>query len=379
MNKFLKWPWMLTKRLYKKASFIIILLLIPLCVSIFTSVAQREKGFLHVILVQTNPNDKISAEIISDLTSTSSVVRFSTSTSAEKATESVQTGNADEAWIFSADTEGNIQKYIETGMGGFISIIAREKTVFSMLSREKLSSAVFEYTAKAYYLDFVRTQVPELDSLSDDELIHYFETVSIDEELFVFSEFSSSSSEKVNYLTSPIRGFLGILIMICGMAAALYLMQDERSGTFSWASDKLKLPIGFGSMLIAVLNTGIAAIVSLCLSQLSTNCGRELLVTLLYCFCCVSFCLLLKLILSSIKLYAATIPLMSIISLVVCPVFFNLNTKLCYIMPPTYYTNAIYSNEHILYMIVYTLVCITLCLLLNLVKNKRINRFRTDA
>ena len=102
--KILKWFFMLNKRLYKKASFIIILMLIPLCVGLFTSVAQKEKGFLHIILVQTEEGDEISEEIINKLSSSNSVIRFSRSTNPQDATEAVKTGEADEAWIFPEDT-----------------------------------------------------------------------------------------------------------------------------------------------------------------------------------------------------------------------------------------------------------------------------------
>ena len=62
----------------------IILALIPLFVFMFSVAAEGEKGFLHVILVQTNPNDEISTNLIEELTSEPSVVMFSLSNSAEE-------------------------------------------------------------------------------------------------------------------------------------------------------------------------------------------------------------------------------------------------------------------------------------------------------
>lgn len=379
MQKILIWFFMLNKRLYKKVSFVIILALIPLCVCLFTSVAQKEKGFLHIILVQTNENDSVSDDIIKKLTADPSVIRFSKSSSAEDATEAVSNGEADEAWIFPTDTKNSIDSYVKYGADKFITIISREKTVFSMLSREKLSSAVFEYTAKAYYLDFARTQYKGLDNLSDDELIEYFENVSIDEELFVFSNPSSSDSSEsgaVNYLTTPIRGLLGTLIMICGMASALYLMKDEQNGTFSRASERSRLPIGFASMFIAVLNISVVAAISLAVSGLNVNFSRELLVTLLYCLGCTAFCMLLKLIISNIKLYAVTVPLLTIIAMAVCPVFFNSHIFLQFALPPTYYVNAVYQNTYILYIGVYILVCFALCIFIHFLKNIKAKHFR---
>lgn len=379
MKHILKWFLMLTKRLYKKVSFVIILALIPLFVFTFSVAAEGEKGFLHVILVQTNPNDEISSQLISELTSEPSVVMFSTGNSAQKATEAVKRGDAHEAWIFPENMEKEIDKHIKIDSDKFISIVAREKSVFSMLSREKLTSAVYKYTAQAFYLDFTRTQVEGLDHLSDEELMYYYDNVSIDKELFTFGSSSAATTDansSSNYLTSPIRGFLGILILLCGMASALYLMQDERNGTFAWAPDKIKLPIGFGSMFIAVLNVSVAALISILVSGLTVGLGKELLVSFMYCISCTAFCMILKMILCSIKLYAALIPLITVISMTVCPVFFNLNHVAQYILPPTYYVNAIYSDKYILYMAVYTAVCVLLCLMVHLLKNFRNKLFR---
>ena len=379
MKQMLKWLYMLTKRLYKKSSFVILLALIPLFVFVFSVAADADKGFLHVILVQTNPKDEISAQLIEKLTNEPSVVMFSTSNSVEKATKAVKNGDAHEAWIFPEDMDKEIHKHIQTGHDKFISIIAREKSVFSMLSREKLSSAVFEYTAKAFYLDFAKTQTNGLDQLSDEELMYYYDNVSIDEELFIFGNSETTASdnqESANYLTSPIRGFLGILIMLCGMASALYLMQDECNGTFAWAPDKIKFPIGYGSMFIAVLNVSIAAIISLTVARLNTNFGRELLVTFMYCISCTSFCMILKQILGSIKLYAALIPLFTVISLTICPVFFSLNHFTQYFLPPTYYVNAVFTDRHVVYMALYTAACLLLCILIYTLKNIRNKIFK---
>lgn len=376
----LKWFLMLNKRLYKKASFIAILILVPLCVMLFSSVSKQDKGFLHIILVQTESRDKVSSEIIDDFMSESSIIRFSTSDSAEKAVEAVKNGSADEAWIFPKDTENKIQNFVTLGDDKFITVIAREDTVFSMLSREKLSSALFEYTARAYYLDFARTNLSELDYLSDEELNHYFDTVSIDEELFEFSSDSSKVADGkggINYLTTPIRGFMGVLILICGMASAMYLIGDEKAGTFSWAKESHKLWLGFISMIIAVLNISVAVFISLAISGLSADILTEVLSLLIYAVSVTAFSMALKYILCSIKLYAALIPLISILSLALCPVFFDSKSKLVpHLLPPTYYINSIYNRDYMLYMILYTLALVMICTLLHILKKIRNKNFR---
>lgn len=365
MTKLLKWILMLCKRLYKKPAFIAILLLIPLCVLFFGIASEEDSGFLHITLAQTDETDSLSAQVIDELINCDTIVRFSRSESPSAATEAVKTGQADEAWIFPADTEGKISEFITGGTDRFISIVSREQTVFTRLSHEKLSAILYEYCAKAYYLDFARTNVTELDSLSDDELIEYYESVSITEELFEFGNpVSFENAADTNYLTVPIRGLLGILATLCAMAAALFFTQDETNGTFSHVPQRNRIYIGFGCIWIAVLNVCAAIFLSLTVSGISHGILRELCSLILFSLCCTVFGLLLKLIIPNIKLYTATIPLLTVLMIVICPIFFDFQSFgiVKMIFPTTYYVNASYNSSYLLYMAIYTVVGLVLCL-----------------
>lgn len=380
MKNLFKWFLMLNKRLYKKISFVVILLLIPLCVFLFSIAAKQDSGFLHITLAQTDESDLVSSQIINDLLNEDTIVRFSKSESPSAATEAVKTGQADEAWIFPADTQGKLLDFAQSGTDKFISIVCREQTVFTRLSHEKLSCALYEYCAKAYYIDFTRTNIPELDHLSDSELLEYYENVSIDEELFVFGNPTNAENENEssNYLTVPVRGLLGVIAIICGMAAAMYFMQDDAGGTFSHVPQTSKIYIAFACLMIAVINICASMFISLTAAGLSAGILKEISVLLLYSLCCAIFCLLLNLIIPSIKLYGALCPLLTVIMLVVCPIFFDLKTLgfIQLLFPPTYYVNASYNNTYILYMALYALAGGILCIILHRLRSLKIRRHK---
>lgn len=370
MRRVLKWLFMLNKRLYKKISFLVILAIIPICVFSFTFVAQQDNGFLHIVLAQTE-NDEISTQVIDELMNENSIVNFTKATSPDAAMEAVKMGQADEAWIFPENMQDKINDFITSKEQGVVTIVSREQTVFLRIAHEKLTAALYKHCAKAYYINYAKTSDPKLDSLSDEELIEYFENASISEELFVYGnpsiDASTQSTDETDYLTTPIRGLLGVLIVICGMAAALYCMQDEKSGTFSWVPETSRIYIAFSCLIIAVVNVAAVVMISLFAAGLATNFLRELLSILLYVVCCAVFCLLLKQIFGSIKLYSAIIPLFAIVMIAVCPVFFDFRVFLGVqlIFPPTYYVNAIYDSKYLLYMMIYSLVGGVLCLALN--------------
>lgn len=362
MNRIFKWFFMLSKRLYKKASFIILLILIPACVLAFSFIAKQESGFVNIVLAQENSNDKISSRVINDLLDENSMISFTLAPSPEQALENVKNGLADEAWIFSKNTEEGVKKFASGDKECVVSIFTKEQNVSVRLSREKLTAALYKYCAKAYYVDYIRTKVSELNNLSDDQLLNYFEEVNVDEDLFTYNNSVAISKGETNYLITPIRGLLAVLVALCGMAAVMYYMQDEAAGTFSFIKQNKKGITALGCVATAVINVSVAVLLSLLFSSLATNIFREILILLLYTLCCSSFCLLLKRIFANIKTYASLIPLVVVIFIVVCPVFFNFRklSILQLLFPPTYYVNSVFDNKYLVYMVLYSVICLAL-------------------
>ena len=90
IKRYLKWFQMLSLRLYKKPSFLAILVIIPLCVIGFGLAAKGDSGFVHIILAQKDDGDKVSDKIIEELLNESSIIRYSVAKSPEAAEEAVK-------------------------------------------------------------------------------------------------------------------------------------------------------------------------------------------------------------------------------------------------------------------------------------------------
>ena len=76
MKRLLMWFWMLSKRLYKKPTFLVLMLLIPLCVGIFAGAAQEESGFVHIALAREQADDPIATAIMDKLSAETSLLHF---------------------------------------------------------------------------------------------------------------------------------------------------------------------------------------------------------------------------------------------------------------------------------------------------------------
>ena len=67
------------------------------------------------------------------------------------------------------------------------------------------------------------------------------------------------------------------------------------------------------------------------------------------------------------------LPLLVVVMLLVCPVFFDLAMfrSLQYLFPPTYYVNAIYNTKYLLFMVLHTAGSFFLYALCGLLRRER--------
>lgn len=367
MTRILKWFWMLNKRLYKKPSFLALMILIPLCVTIFVGAAQKNGGFVRIALAQAQSDDPVAAAVIHDLLAENGLIQFS-QLSQQAALDAVKTGQVDEAWIFPENTAAQTQDFISGKEKYIVKTITREETVSVKLAREKLSAAMYVFCAKAYYLDYVRSEFSQLDHLSDRELEVYFEEVSVNEDLFVYGNPTDVSGvPPTNYLTSPIRGLLAVLVLLCSMAATLYYFQDTAAGTFAWVQQNRKGLVALCCIVTATANICVVSLLSLGFSSLTGDLVREIAALFLYSLCCGAFCMLLKQIFTTTRTFAAIVPLVAVVMLGLCPVFFDFREwyLVQHLLPPTYYINACFDSQYLLYMLAYIPICLGIAFLLS--------------
>lgn len=374
--KLLLWFGMLSKRLYKKATFLAILLLIPLLVLGYTAAADGDSGMITVALAQEG-QDGLSREVMAGFDGSSQLIRYTLCDSPEEAKALVQGGKADMAWLFPDEMQAKLEAFLQqpTEKNALVTVLVREDDVSLRLAREKLSGTLFSQLSRLLYLSFVRQNVPELSHLSDGELMDYYRTQDITEDLFAFDEANASmvSVQTVHYLTAPVRGLLAVVILLCGMATAMYYIQDSALGVFGWVSTRRLPAVELGCQLVSLVNVSAAVLLTLILAGQSSSFLRELSVTALYCLCCAGFCMLLRRLCGNLRIMGVLLPLLVVVMLLVCPVFFDLAMfrSLQYLFPPTYYVNAIYNTKYLLFMVLHAAGSFSLYALCGLLRRER--------
>lgn len=361
MRSFFLWLWLLTKRLYKKPTFLAILVLIPLLVLGYSAAVGEESGMVTIALA--GQEDPLTQQIFEDLQLGGQLIRYTLCDSEQQAQLLVQTGKADAAWIFPEELQAHIEDFVKNSYGGFVRVIQREDDVSLMLARERLSGVLYPHIAQSYYLRFVRKNYPELDKIPDEQLLAYYDETALSDELFRYDGADAAKTQQVHYLMSPVRGLLAVVMVLGAMATAMYTVKDRQAGTFRWLPVKYQGLPELGTQVITGLNLGIASLAALLLAGLAGNILRELAAVLVYSLCLASFGMLLRRLLGSIRAIGIVIPLLVVAMLLVCPVFFDLGVMRLFqfLLPPTYYINSVYNPTYLVWGMGYSLVCLLLC------------------
>lgn len=370
VRKLLLWFAMLSKRLYKKPTFLILMVLIPLLVVGYTAISGGESGMLTIGLA-CEENDPLAQEIFSDLQTSSQLISFRIYDTPQEAETLLRGGKLDAAWIFSGDIADKIEIFSQqpSASNAFIRVLEREDNIALMLSRERLNGTIYPYVAQRVYVHFLRDLAPELDHLSDAQLLEYYEAVDLSTKLFDYAN-AASQQQHESFLLSPLRGLLGALILLCSLAAGMYYIRDLEAGTFAWINRKWLFLPEFGCQMTASLHIGIVCAICLSFCGLAASVWLELAILLLYSLCCSVFAMLLRQLCGSMKLLGAMLPLLIVVVLVVCPVFFDLGPLRTaqYLLPPTYFINAPYNLRYLGYMAGYTAILATITVAIQTLK-----------
>ena len=357
------WFLMLTKRLYKKASFLAILVLIPIVVLAYGQAAKSDSGILTVALAAEDINDPVSKEIIEQLIDSSPLIRYVVCDTAMEAEEFVRMFRVDAAWVFLDHTGQRIHDFISDSSERrpIVQVITREKNLAIMLAGEKLSGILFSKCARAYYLYYLRGSVDELAAYSDEEILSHYDGALIGDQLFSFTNTTGDEgvSNTDNYLLSPMRGLLGVIIILCGLATAMYYTKDNAGGMFAFLPIRKKAFAEFGYQSVSLINITIVAFISLCILGVSVDLAKELLILVMYCLCAISFCVLVRVCCHKLRSLGTAMVLLTVLMIAVCPIFYDFSAlrTLQLLFPPTYFVNAAYNFSYYWNMVAHTILC----------------------
>lgn len=362
VKRFLIWQYMLHKRLLHKKAFVVLLCLVPLLVWGMGRIAREDSGIMTVLLCLEEPEDKLALQLVEEMLQEDSILHYELA-EPDEAYELVADGKVDCAWIFREDFQ---EKLIHTftGKGEKIApvyVVAQEDTVALQLAGTKLYGSVFPHLVQLLCKYFIENEVLGGESISQEELQAYYAESGIEGELFqVIYEGNEEAGEMLeqSYLLAPIRGILAVFLLVCGLVATLYYLQDGERGMFAWIPVHKRRGLLYCYLFAAGLDVSVVAVLSLGVSGGRPVSLRELGILMLYLLLTAVFCELMKLLCRKKETLAKWIPLISLAMLGLCPIFWDLGSgfALQYLFPPAYYLRALQSDGMIGAMVGYTML-----------------------
>lgn len=368
--------YLLNKRLFKKYSFLLILCLVPLLVGGIRLLAKEESGIARVVLCLPNPEDALAAQVARELMSEDDILRYLYCENEEEARRMVTENKADTAWIFTQDLSESLHSVAsKKRISPVVKVVERKDSVSLLLSREILGAALYPAFSYAVYETYVREDLG-LTEMSAEELRQAYERMLVEGSLFemAYLDGGQDEEEDFNYLQAPVRGILAIWLVLCGLAACLYYMQDEEQGVFSMTPIKRRLSVSFGVCAVFLSDAALVLLLACKLAGVFTVWHREVLSCVLFTCATLAFCNLLRLICGTPERLGSSILILTVGMLVLCPVFLNLRMfrVVKYLLPPYYYLLSIHNVRYLYGMVIYTTVMSILCVLLFRWKNRNV-------
>lgn len=359
--------WLLQKRLWKRWSFFLLMVLAPLFAAGVGRLSGEPAGIAAVALYLPE-GDRTAAEIAERLLDGESVLRYLSCHSEAQARALVESGGADAAWIFAEDMEDSLRALAEKRrVRPVVTVVEREDSVPLTLGREILWAAIYPSFVYGVYEGYVREDLG-MTEVSDEALRAVYERVSVEGSLFqmVYPDQTPGETEDYNYVQAPLRGILAVWLTFCGLAAALWFMQDEERGVYGKAGGMKRLSASYGACAVFLADGAVVMLLSVKLSGVFTDWKREVVSCVVFAACVTAFVNLLRLLCRTpLRLGVLFLPLGAVM-LALCPVFLNLQYfragKL--LLPPWYYLQSVHDARYLYLMAAYTAVLLAVSLLL---------------
>lgn len=358
------WYIMLNKRLIKRWSFVLVLLVAPLMVLLMNALSGGSKGVLRIALYQEN-DSKVSTHIINELLERKSIIQYKEVGSYSEGKHMVASGETDALWIFDEDIEERLSESASShSINPVVKVVQREDTIALTMAREKLFSVVYPYLNYNIYLDFVNEDILGNETMSDEELLNYFEDNKIQDKLFQRKYLNGQVADSdSNYLLAPIRGMLAVWLVLCGLISCIYYMLDKRKGIFDKISSKHGVLIEAGYHTVIISIAAVIMLAGLVLSGTATTIFNETICLLAFIYATVAYCCLIRNLCRKPQVMGIIIPFLVIMMLGLSSAFISLKifSKFRFLHPVYLYIMSIHSFDSLIELLLFGTVLYIIC------------------
>ncbi len=377
MKKILTWTLLFQKRILKRPMFLITILLIPLIIGLLYVFSGTTDGLIQAAIYYEDGT--AAAQFAESMIEKSDdVIRYYRAESEEALRTAVETDRAECGFILAEDFD----ERIASGNGrGLATVVIKQSSVANRVLKEVLCGELFSKLVYQMTEQFI-TEDGAVDISSEEvqeTLQASYESYRIPSAMFEFQYTNGEANTLLNgtadnYYMMPVRGLLSVLILLAALGGVLMLREDDRKGCWQWIHPKRRPVFHIYFILMSVTAVAVVSLIALFFTGLDTGAARECALMLAYCLLVAGFANLIRVLIPDTRIICALLPVMVLMSLILTPVFVDLDslvpgiTIVRLVLPSSYYLNAIYASGGILYLFTAALIFIAASMVIDWLK-----------
>lgn len=351
-TRIITWVWLMAKRVLSSPLMVVLLIAMPVSgLIIYNLPAASGDGKPRAVLY-VEDEDEIAKGTVEQLIMSDGTITYYRADSQNTLYQDISSGKADFGYVIRKDLSGRLDRksYDEA-----IVMVAKEQSYITAISNEIVFKEMFrKYSVRIAenYLVNLETETVDKDILkkafrdkierySMDAGISYFRFEMLEPESGNAGSIDTTSLENVS-VAYPVRGVLGVLVMVAALCGAVFYSSDRKKGVFAALSSESVPLLAIIYVLVPTALFAVSAEITLAFTGIGAF-PYEIWRMFLYVMLLTAVAGLLGLVIKDANVLAGAIPVLTVASLVFCPVFINLTgvvpviRYICRLLPVYYY------------------------------------------
>lgn len=372
MKRFFYTCRLFQKRLWKRPIYLLTFLLLPVMVLLLGRFSADKSTMVEIPVYA---EDSALLELL--LQTDSSLISFYSCPSLEAVREAVTSDQASCGYVIPKGSEMAFLAYYQTGKriptSKRLTVYLKERSVTTTVVNEMVMGKIFSLYAPQVSLGFLEAEQPERmkEPSSLPAFTKFYQRNHSGQMVFDFqyadgSENQLMADSDVNYYMMPVRGMLAVLLLAASLIGGLYLQQDDEKGVWGLIPlNKRNWFDGFYLYLSQFL-LGIGCLAAIFCTGLSANPLWECLLLFVYSILITAFTHFIKTLLPNPYTLCATIPILLLLCLFLCPVFVDIGNLVSVVpiarlfLPVSYYLKGVHEPAMIWAMLLFAGILILL-------------------
>lgn len=330
MKKLLLCNWLFMKRGFKKISFMLILVALPI-LCYFLKSTVKEEGISLKAGIYIESESELTGQIKEHLIHNYESVSFEECATLSELKDKVASNTYECGYVFDKDFE---EKLSQNNLDKIVTLYSSPSTFMASLANEYVFSEIFQKYAVNELVEYISSQdiftIKDMAALSN-ELHTMYEGYLNSDDTFTFryitadNETIDNTSLLSSYVLFSVRGIIALLIMFVSFIGTLNLYKDTKVGIFLSFGKVTGLLCKLSEIFSLTFIAGISGFMSIMLCGLSDGLMQEVSRMLLYVLICTVYCFIIYKIVPSTYAFAALIPVFILGSILFCRIFFDIS------------------------------------------------------